>query len=93
MESKDWSKNPKLKQIDEKKLALIESLVKQAENKKPEEILPFFLAVNAKAGEMGISFNDTETELILDALKSKMSSSDIRKIDMIQNFTRMMAEK
>ena len=42
---------------------------------------------------MGISFNDTETDMILNALKPKMSSADIRKIDMIRNFTKMMSEK
>ena len=82
-----------LKDIDKKKLDLIRSLADQAEHKKPEEILPFFLAVNTKANEMGITFNDAETELILETLKKKMSSSDIKKIDMIRNFTKMMAEK
>ena len=93
MEEQDLSKNPKLKNIDSKKLNLIEMLTQQANSKKPEEILPFFLAVNAKANEMGISFNDDETEMILDALKSKMTPSDIKKIDMIRNFTKMMSEK
>ena len=92
MNEKNLSDNPNLKQIDEKKLILIESLVAQAQQK-PEEILPFFLAVNSKAAQMGISFNDTETDMILNALKPKMSSADIRKIDMIRNFTKMMSEK
>lgn len=92
MDTQNWSENPKLKNIDPKKLNLIEMLTQQANSKKPEEILPFFLAVNAKANEMGISFNDDEAELILDALKSKMSPSDIKKIDMIRNFTKMMSE-
>lgn len=89
----NWTENPKLKNIDPKKLTLIEMLGEQAGSKKPEEILPFFLAVNAKANEMGITFNDNETEMILDSLKSKMSPSDIKKIDMIRNFTKMMSEK
>ena len=92
MDTQNWSENPKLKNIDPKKLNLIEMLTQQANSKKPDEILPFFLAVNAKANEMGISFNDDETELILEALKSKMTPSDIKKIDMIRNFTKMMSE-
>lgn len=93
MENQDWSANPKFKNIDAKKLSLIQTLAEQAGSKKPEEVLPFFLAINAKANEMGISFNDEETEIILDALKSKMSPSDIKKIDMIRNFTKMMSQK
>ncbi|MDY5578305.1 MAG: hypothetical protein SPF70_12700 [Lachnospiraceae bacterium] len=89
----NWSDNPKLNGIDKKKLALIKTLTEQAATKKQEEILPFFLAINAKANEMGITFNDEETEIILDALKPRMSSADIRKIDMIKNFTKMMSGK
>ena len=50
MNEKNLSDNPNLKQIDEKKLILIESLVAQAQQKKPEEILPFFLACARQAG-------------------------------------------
>ena len=89
----NWSDNPKLNGIDKKKLALIKTLTEQAATKKQEESLPFFLAINAKANEMGITVNDEETEIILDALKPRMSSADIRKIDMIKNFTKMMSGK
>ena len=85
MEYQNWAENPKFKNIDPKKLTLIEMLSEQAGSKKPEEILPFFLAVNAKANEMGITFNDDETEIILESLKSKMNPSDIKKIDMMLN--------
>lgn len=76
--------------IDAKKRSLIENLVSQAATKTPEEILPFFLAVNAKANELGISFTDRETALILDALKPQMSSGDIQKIDMIKSLAQML---
>lgn len=86
----NWTSNPSLCNIDPKKLQLIQSLAEQAGTKKQDEILPYFLAVNTKANELGITFNDEEMELILEALKPKMSSSDIKKIDMIMNFTKMM---
>lgn len=93
MDNPKIKNNPKLKNISPKKLELIEKLIEQAGTKNSEEILPFFLAVNTKASEMGITFNDEETELIIDALKTKMSASDIKKIDMIRNFSRMMSNK
>lgn len=82
--------NPSLRHIDPKKLQLIQTLADQAGSKKQDEILPYFLAVHQKANALGITFNDEETELILEVLKPKMSPEDIKKIDMILNFTKMM---
>jgi hypothetical protein len=79
--------------MDQKKLDLIQNLVEEAGKKKQEEILPFFLAVTTKATELGITFTDDETTEILEALKPRMSTSDIHKIDMIKNFSKMMSQK
>lgn len=89
----DWLNNPKLQNIDEKKLNLLVSLAKQAEQKNPDELLPFFLAVTKKANALGISFNDDETEIILSVLKSKMSTEDIKKMEMIKNLGSLISSK
>lgn len=93
MNISDLKNNPNLKHIERRKLELIQNLAAQAADKKQEEILPFFLAVNAKAAELGISFSSEEIELILETLKPKMSPSDIHKIEMIKNFSKMMSGK
>ncbi|MBP3338084.1 MAG: hypothetical protein J6L69_01605 [Lachnospiraceae bacterium] len=93
MSNKEWMNNPALKNIDATKLALLTELVEQAETKSKDELLPFFLSINMKAKEKGIDFNDAETEVILNVLKTKMSPQDIKKIETIRNITNMISKK
>ena len=83
--------NPALKNISAQKLDLLLMYVTEAEKLKQNEIMPYFLSITKKAHEQGISFNDDETEIILNILKKKMSPSDIKKIDMIKNLTQVIS--
>lgn len=85
--------NPALKDISPEKLELLISLVSKAETLKQNELMPFFLSVTKEATSKGITFNDAETEIILNVLKKRMSPSDIKKIDMIRNLSRMISSK
>ena len=89
----DLKNNPALKDISPEKLEILVSLVSKAETLKQNELMPFFLSITKEAGSKGVSFNDAETEIILNVLKKKMSSADIKKIDMIKNLTRMISKK
>lgn len=93
MENQDWMNNPALENIDPAKLKLLTEMVEQAKTKNKDELLPFFLALNNKAASMGISFNDAETEIILNVFKTKMSPKDIKKIETIRNITNMLSNK
>ena len=85
--------NPALKDISAEKLELLISLVSKAETLKQNELMPFFLSITKEANAKGITFNDAETEIILNVLKKKMSPADIKKIDMIRNLTNMISKK
>lgn len=89
----DWEKNPSLSNIDPIKLKILNEFASQAENKSPNELLPFFMASMKNANSKGISFNDNETELILNVLKQRMSSQDIKKIETIRNLSKIIASK
>lgn len=84
--------NPALKDISKEKLDLLLSYVTEAEKLKQNEVMPYFLSITKKAQAQGISFNDSETEVILNILKKKMSPADIKKIDMIKNLTQMITK-
>ncbi|MBQ2982211.1 MAG: hypothetical protein IJD58_08865 [Lachnospiraceae bacterium] len=84
--------NPALKDISKEKLDLLLSYVTEAEKLKQNEVMPYFLSITKKAQAQGISFNDSETEVILSILKKKMSPADIKKIDMIKNLTQMITK-
>ena len=89
----DWLNNPKLKNIDEKKLRLLIQFAEQAEKKEADKLLPFFLSVTKKANSMGITFNDDETDVILSVLKTRMSPDDIKKIELMKNLSGMISAK
>ncbi len=93
MNNPEWMNNPALKDIDPTKLKLLTEMVEQAETKSKDELLPFFLAINSKAASQGITFNDAETDVILNVLKTKMSPQDIKKIETIRNITNMISKK
>lgn len=88
-----WSKNGALNNIDPVKLKLLNEFTKEAATKSPNELLPFFMASMQKAGSQGISFDDSETDLILNVLKAKMSSKDIKKIETIRNLSKIISAK
>lgn len=85
--------NPALKDISPEKLELLVKLVTKAETLKQNELMPFFISVTREANSKGLTFNDAETEIILNVLKKKMSPADIKKIEMIRNLTNMISRK
>ena len=87
MDENDLLNNPALKNIDKDKLNTLLKLTNQAESKSKDELLPFFLT--AFSGNNGIDFDDEETNLILEVLKTKMSPKEIKKIDTIKNLSRI----
>jgi hypothetical protein len=91
--NEDWSKTPELNNINPAKLSMLNAFVKEAEHKTPNELLPFFMASMKKADSNGISFDDSETDMILNVLKTRMSASDIKKIDTIRNLSKMIAAR
>lgn len=91
--NEEWSNNPMLKNIDPIKLSILNEFASEAERKNPNELLPFFMASMQNANTKGISFNDSETELILNVLKKRMSSQDIKKIETIRNLSKIIAAK
>ena len=83
--------NPALKDISKEKMDLLLMYVTEAEKLKQNEVMPYFLSITKKAKDQGISFNDNETEIILNILKKRMSPTEIKKIDMIKNLTQMIS--
>ncbi|MBQ1192971.1 MAG: hypothetical protein IIX45_02490 [Lachnospiraceae bacterium] len=91
--NEEWANNPNLKNIDPLKLKILNEFASEAQRKGPNELLPFFMASMQRANSNGISFNDSETELILNVLKTRMSSQDIKKIETIRNLSKIIAAK
>lgn len=93
MRSNDWMRDPKLKGISPEKLNLLTALLSQANGKSQNELIPFFLAATQKANAQGVSFNENETDMILNVLKQNMSKEEQEKIDTIRRLSTFMVGK
>ena len=82
--NENWKNHPKLKQINPKKLEIMEFLIQQCQEKSLEMILPDLMAASSRLSEQGLSFTNTETSIILDALKEGMSSEEQQRIDTLR---------
>ena len=82
--NENWKNHPELKQINPKKLEIMEFLIQQCQGKSLEMILPDLMAASSRLSEQGLSFTNTETSIILDALKEGMSSEEQQRIDTLR---------
>ena len=93
MSNIDWKSYPGLNGISPEKLNMLTSILSQAESVKSDALIPFFLKSASEANKKGISFSDSETDLILNVLKTRMSKQDIQKIDAIRKLSQIIAKK
>ncbi len=91
--NEEWLNNENLKNMDTNKLNLIMQLAEQASKKNQDQILPYFLEINAKANSLGITFDDAETDIILNVMKTRMSPNDIKNIELMRNLSKMISSK
>lgn len=88
-----WQNDPSLKNMDLKKLAFLSELVSQSGSQSMDSLLPFLVSANKNANSMGLQFNDSETNLILNVLKSRMSPEEQSRIEMIRKMADMLGKR
>ncbi|MBQ8815030.1 MAG: hypothetical protein IJZ85_11130 [Lachnospiraceae bacterium] len=93
MNTLSWKEHPALKNMDHQKLKWLEKLAEQTASQKPDNILPFLLAVNSHAQKKGIHFTDEETDVILCVLKENMTPDEQRKVDSMRKMLAGMMRK
>ena len=72
------------------KLLFLEQILNELKKQNKDTMMPFFLAVNTKASQLGIQFTDAETDLIFSQMEKKMSSAEKKRLQMIRT---LMAQK
>ena len=88
-----WKNDPSLKNMDLKKLAFLSELAAQSGNQSMDSLLPFLISANKNANSMGLQFNNSETDLILNVLKSRMSPEEQSRIEMLRKMADMLGRK
>lgn len=86
----DWRTHPKLKEIDSKKLELLQALAQQGQGKSASEMLPFLMNAAAQGKNSGLRFSQEEISAILEALKAGKSPEEAAKLDRIVALMKMI---
>lgn len=93
MNDYNWKNDPLLKNMDNKKLEFLTKVLNEAQTKPQNELIPFLLKITSPTDSNNVSFNDSETNLIMRVLKERMSPAEKKKIDMVYKLSKMINAK
>jgi hypothetical protein len=83
-----WINNPKLRNIDPRKMAVLLDLVRQADGKPMEQLIPLLTTANKRLQQQNMTFTKEESEVVIDVLTRNMSPKEKAQFEMIK---RMMS--
>ncbi|MCI8401077.1 MAG: hypothetical protein HFI38_03105 [Lachnospiraceae bacterium] len=86
--SDELKNNPAFAGINPMKVIFLEQILKEMQKQNKDTLMPFFLAVNTKASQMGITFSDEETQLIFSEMEKRMDAEERKRFQMIQTMMR-----
>lgn len=88
MADTSWTNNPKLNNVDPKKLSILLELMKEAEGKPMDKLLPLLMTTNKRLQEQNLTFTKDESDLMVDILTKNMTPKEKQQFEMIR---KMMA--
>lgn len=88
MADMSWTNNPKLKNVDPRKLAILLELVKEADGKPLDKMMPLLMNTNKRLQEQNLSFSKDESDLMIELLTKSMNPKEKMQFEMIR---KMMA--
>lgn len=83
----DSSKNNKM---DPRKLVILMELIKEAEGKSMDKMLPLIIKANKKLQDQNLAFTKDESDLMIEVLTKNMSPKDKTQFEMLRT---MMANR
>lgn len=90
MADTSWTNNPKMKNIDPRKLAILLDLMKESEGKSMDKLIPMLVSTNKKLQAENLSFSKNESDIMLEILTKNMSQKEKMQFEMIK---KMMPKK
>ncbi len=88
MADTSWTNNPRLKNVDPKKLTILLELMKEAEGKPMDKLLPLLMTTNKRLQEQNLTFTKDESDLMVEILTKNMTPKEKQQFEMIR---KMMA--
>lgn len=90
MTDTSWSNNPKLNNIDPRKMAILLDLVKEADGKPMDKLVPLLLNANKKLQQQNLNITKDESDILMEILTKNMTSKEKAQFEMLK---KMMASK
>ena len=90
MADTSWTNNPKIKNIDPRKLTILFELMKESEGKPMDQLVPLIISTNKKLHDQDLTFSKDESDLMIDILSKNMTPKEKMQFEMIK---KMMAKK
>lgn len=78
------SPNNKMKNIDPRKLVILMELIKEAEGKPMDKMLPLIIKTNKKLQDQNLAFTKDESDLMIEALTKNMSPKEKSQFEMLR---------
>ncbi len=90
MADMSWTNNPKIRNLDPRKLTALIDLMKEAEGKPLDKVLPLLMTTNKKLQDQNLMFNREETDIMIELLSRNLSPKEKMQFEM---FRKMMAQQ
>jgi len=84
MADSSFSNNPKMKNVDPRKLAILMELIKEAQGKSIDKLIPLLISANKKLQSQNLSFTKDETEILIEMLTKNMSPKEKARFEMLR---------
>jgi hypothetical protein len=86
MPDTSWTNNPKLKNIDPRKMTIFLELMKEADGKPMEQLVPLLMNANKKLQQQNMAFSKDESEVLMEILTKNLSPKEKQQFEMIRKF-------
>lgn len=83
MNQNEWMNDPLVADIDKAKLTFLQTLVFESQKLTREQMLPFLMSIARKGKAQNISFDDSEMNAIISALRKYATPQELDKINKI----------
>ena len=89
MADTSWSDNPRLKNIDPRKLTILLELVTESEGKPMDKLIPLLMNTQKKLQKQNLTFSKDESDMMVEILTKNMNAKEKSQFEMIK---KMMAK-
>ncbi len=93
MEQKDWKQDPRLAGMKPEKLQYLTDFADRISNLPKEQVMPAFMAMQMEASQKNISFSDSETDLLVSVISSRMSPAEKKKLETLRLLAKKLAAR